>query len=378
MTKKEESRIKLLDQFLAIDCSIKNVNRPRALEKKINNYFKNTNDSDEQLLDALRLLKVYMEEFDFYNFKEVQQIAAPVIHRLSYKIDWDFYDIEFAQIAITYTVDFEEAEMLTNRILYSLEKYIENDKLSHKAKIAIHLNLLSRALRADFVEIDATKQLDLSNKVKLLFENNLNAILTICEDEEDDLDFRTYELMALIRSAIFNRDSAAIVTNLELLKETEEKQAYKMMKEEVLKYSAYSSFTFTQKHLSILCGANIKELRAKLGFTSEGFASQVGLSKAYFNLIELGERNAPVFILVKIADALNVTLGELCYGKYRKKVAPNKKELMFEKIRERASELDEDVLQLLYLNIDFWLKYKVKMKKKPYMVDLSLPEDNFF
>ncbi|MCL2611245.1 MAG: helix-turn-helix domain-containing protein [Defluviitaleaceae bacterium] len=375
MTKKEESRIKLLEQFFKIGGSIKNISKSKSLEKKINNHFKNTKDSDEQLLDALRLLKVYIEDYDFYDFEETHRIAAPVIHRLSYKIDWDLYDIGFAQAVITYAKDFEESELLANRALHSLEKYIEDGKPFFKAKASIRLNLLSRALRADFVEIDPTIQLDLSKKVKAVFENSLDAILSICKGKVKDEDFRTYELMALIRSAIFDRDSEAIVANLDLLKEAEDKQTYKMMKEEVVNYSSYSSFAFTQKQLSILCGANIKELRAELGFNSETFAAHVGLSKAYFNLIELGERNAPVFMLIKIANALGVTLDELCYGKNRKKAPINKKEIVYEKIRARSVDLDEDGLEMVYQTMDFIVKYGMKMKKRPYVLNVT-PEDD--
>ena len=375
MTKKEESRIKLIEQFFAIGGSIKNINKTRSLEKKINNHFKNTKDTDERLQDALSLLKVYIEDYDFYDFEEAKRIVSSVIRRLSYKIDWDLYDIGFAQLVINYAKDFEEAEILANRALHSLEKYIKDGKPFFKAKITIRLNLLSRSLRADFTEVDPTLQLDLSKKIKVAFENNVDAILSICKGKSNDLDFKVYELMALIRAAIFNRDSEAIVVTLDLLRETEEKQIYKMMKAEVVDYSSYSSFTFTQKQLSILCGANIKELRAELGFNSESFASHIGLSKAYFNLIELGERNAPVFMLLKIANALGVTLDELCYGKNRKSAPPDKKELVYEKIRSRAVDLDEDGLEMVYNTMDFIVKYSMKLKKRPYVLDLKLEDD---
>jgi transcriptional regulator with XRE-family HTH domain len=58
-------------------------------------------------------------------------------------------------------------------------------------------------------------------------------------------------------------------------------------------------------------GQQIRELRKRRGFSQEALAAAAGIDRAYFGGIERGERNVATLNLIKIAQALNVEVGEL-------------------------------------------------------------------
>lgn len=58
-------------------------------------------------------------------------------------------------------------------------------------------------------------------------------------------------------------------------------------------------------------GNKIREMRKAHGFSQEGFASESGVDRSYMGSVERGERNIAALNLIKIAQALNVEVGEL-------------------------------------------------------------------
>lgn len=61
----------------------------------------------------------------------------------------------------------------------------------------------------------------------------------------------------------------------------------------------------------VALGARIRELRAKRGWSQEGFADRCGLDRTYIGGIERGERNLAVLNLLKVARTLGVGVGTL-------------------------------------------------------------------
>lgn len=59
-------------------------------------------------------------------------------------------------------------------------------------------------------------------------------------------------------------------------------------------------------------GRHIRELRNSKGYSQERFAQVCGLDRTYIAGVELGKRNISLENLNKIAEALEVSLGELC------------------------------------------------------------------
>lgn len=58
-------------------------------------------------------------------------------------------------------------------------------------------------------------------------------------------------------------------------------------------------------------GLAVRSLRAKKGYSQEGFAYAAGINRTYMGDIERGERNPSLKNLVRISNALGVPLSEL-------------------------------------------------------------------
>lgn len=60
-----------------------------------------------------------------------------------------------------------------------------------------------------------------------------------------------------------------------------------------------------------LLGQRIRKLRKENGLTQERLALMVNIQQSYLSRLEAGDRNPSFDLLVKIADALGMTLSEL-------------------------------------------------------------------
>jgi transcriptional regulator with XRE-family HTH domain len=61
-------------------------------------------------------------------------------------------------------------------------------------------------------------------------------------------------------------------------------------------------------------GHRIRELRAKRGYSNEGFADVCGVHRTFMGTIERGESNLSFQNLVKVSSALGITLSQLLSG----------------------------------------------------------------
>ena len=60
-----------------------------------------------------------------------------------------------------------------------------------------------------------------------------------------------------------------------------------------------------------MLGQQIRRLREEKNLSQEEFAGLAGIDRAYYGGIERGERNVAGINIIKIANALNVEVGEL-------------------------------------------------------------------
>ena len=202
-----KTKHQLLDEFFKLGGNYKNFDKIEILENKLNNYLKNIDKNDKQISDALRRLNVYkLETTELSLFKTSCEEIYPTIERLL-NLDvpkWDFYDIRFSQSAISWTKTFEIGLNLAKKALSALRGYKEHE-LYFMIELAISSNIMNRLLRADFIEIDHYEEGDLHEKVKASFGEHFDFVLAICRSKGDEL--RKYELMALIRKGLLDRDS---------------------------------------------------------------------------------------------------------------------------------------------------------------------------
>ena len=61
-------------------------------------------------------------------------------------------------------------------------------------------------------------------------------------------------------------------------------------------------------------GNRIRELRHNTGLSQEKSALKIGMDRTYFTSVETGKRNISIINIKKIADGLNVSLGDLFKG----------------------------------------------------------------
>lgn len=60
-----------------------------------------------------------------------------------------------------------------------------------------------------------------------------------------------------------------------------------------------------------LIGVRIRELRSKRGFTQEQLAEGTGINPKYVSSIERGGANPTLDIFIKVAEALEASIGEI-------------------------------------------------------------------
>ena len=61
-----------------------------------------------------------------------------------------------------------------------------------------------------------------------------------------------------------------------------------------------------------LFGRNVARFRNKCGFSQDTLAEKADLDRTYISGIERGVRNPGIKTVLRIARALNVTVGDLC------------------------------------------------------------------
>lgn len=70
----------------------------------------------------------------------------------------------------------------------------------------------------------------------------------------------------------------------------------------------------SKKVLSKRFGNRVRELRKRKRLSQEAFAALAELDRSYMGAVERGERNPSLWIIARIASALDVTVSELCQG----------------------------------------------------------------
>jgi transcriptional regulator with XRE-family HTH domain len=79
----------------------------------------------------------------------------------------------------------------------------------------------------------------------------------------------------------------------------------------------------TKNKVLALVASKIKLTRKATGISQENFARKVGIDRAYYGRIESGRFNFSIYKLLKIADALDVDLEEICPKKELRKLKLN-------------------------------------------------------
>ncbi|WP_419882270.1 helix-turn-helix domain-containing protein [Peribacillus sp. B-H-3] len=107
-----------------------------------------------------------------------------------------------------------------------------------------------------------------------------------------------------------------------------------------------------------MIGGKIKEFRQKKGYSLNGLANKIGISKSYLSYIERGiQKNPSIKILSKIADILETTAEDLMGDpKEQERLDPEWAALLQEAIASGASKEE----------LSSWIEFiKFKMISNP-------------
>lgn len=62
---------------------------------------------------------------------------------------------------------------------------------------------------------------------------------------------------------------------------------------------------------TVAFGAALRSLRTERGYSQESFAAHAGIDRSYYGAIERGEFNVSLETIVRLADALGVSVTEI-------------------------------------------------------------------
>jgi len=369
------SKENLLKEFSSLGGNYKNIDKAEKLKKDIEKYHKEDGKEDIQLLDILKILKAYEAENQKVDFKEIYKLVLPVFNRLMNLpvTSWDIGDIRISQLVLMWVQSFEEAEKLCSLTLAALNKYVD-EVPTVRISFFIHINMLSRILKAKFLEIDHLKEPKRLNNAKSLFKAHLNNVLSISERKGDEL--KKFETFALLRAGIFDEDSEFLTQNLELLEKMKDRPLYNVAKDEVRRYRPSKGINLTKRHFGILIGSSVKTIRESLNFEAEDFAEKLDISKSHLILFESGERSFPTYRMLELAYILDTPLDELLYGKNEGNTTINEKSNIFQKIKFITSNFNESDLTMVYDFINFLQSCKskaVNSSEPPKLEENSIP-----
>ena len=294
----------------------------RSLEKDIRTYLKNAKKASTLLIEVLVMLELFKIDNEFSNFEyyakitKTYSIAAPIVMRLKYveKDDLSPTDLVISQLILGFISDIEEAQKLCEKSLAALKEYMSESPDYKKAKFFYHYNMLDRALKAEFFEVDHDREVDRRKMVKTLFKSHFNKASEIFEDKNSNVP-KIYGYILNVRAAIMDRDSQYAVDNLDTIKSLKERKIYDLVRVELAEYSFYPNFEPVEDHLNIAIGVRIRKLRERLGITISELAQKLGIaSESNLSLVERGDIGLTVAKLTKVADIFGVTLEELCFG----------------------------------------------------------------
>ncbi|MCL1925199.1 MAG: helix-turn-helix domain-containing protein [Defluviitaleaceae bacterium] len=320
VTSEEEKKLEysLLKIFSGLGGNFGSEHREfKSLENKIKKYFRDTGGTTPQLLDVLRILDIFEKNYSQADFRDLCFISKPIIQRLNYTHieNWHDYDINIAELVLSYTNTFEEADKFSSKILRAIKQHRSKER-ANKSKFNIYSNISSRLLYASFFELNEVKKAERYEKLKTLFKYNTSEALKICESEGEQA--RKYELIIFIRIALWDKDTDEVMKSLALLKEVGDKQRYRIMREEVAKYSDHPDFYLNEAQSTIFIGDNIRRTREQQNIAVVDVTEPLNITDSHLNAVERGENNLSIYKLMEVAKILNTTIDVLCYGKNRK------------------------------------------------------------
>jgi len=341
MSEQKDTKILLLEEFFAFQDTM-DAAKILRLKKKIQKFLRSTYDNNTQLLDAVRILDLWVDNLEYNDFEYSYRIASPIAERLACMKTLDLCDIMLSIQVVGYRKDYNEVHEFAQKILAALEDY-KSDKRYRGIKIVTYMNVLLRLLRVKYFELDSSENTAELAELTALFMKYVHLVLELCGDQES---LWLYKTMALLRKAIFEKDYEEIDAKLVFIREKGNAALCRVIIEEVNGFSSFAGGNITKTQLNLQVGANIRKIRRARYMSLETLGEGVGISYASLQAIEQGNISLTVFNLHKLAQFFEMSTDEILYGKNDAKdkdeVSGEIKELLA--YTQRLSKTEIDVL----------------------------------
>jgi len=310
MSEQKETKIALVEEFLTFQDTT-DVPKMLRLKKKIQKFLRSSYDDNTQLLDAIRVLDLWIDDHEYNDYEHSNRIASPVAERLAYKKNWDFFDTNIAMYVVAYRQDYKATHEFAQKILAAVEDY-KSDKRYDGIKIVVCMNVLHRLLKAKYFELSFPENANELAETTALFTEYADLALELCADHEWLLWYKT---TTLLRKALFEQNYEEVDANLAILKEKSNSAQYRIIAEEVNGYSTFAGANLTKTQLNLQVGANIRQIRKSRYLSLETLGAGVGISYASLQAIEQGNISLTVYNLHKLSQFFDMPADEILYGK---------------------------------------------------------------
>ena len=310
--------------------------KSKALKTRLMSYLKDEG-YDPQISDALAILEIDIIESEQNDFEASQELAIPILERLSDLDKWNLFDFRIFAAVVDYADTYDQVLFLAEEALQRLEEY-SHEGLYTSIKLCIHVNITHRLLRTKyFDEIDPVSL----DRLEGIFSGHFNSVMAICETRH----FPLHKAMVMIRKGLFYKDYALANEGFLYLKASGEDELYKSMQDEVKEYKLYvDELKSSKKEFDFVVGKNIRKLRHSRKMTIEDLAVVLDRTDNAIGLIERGERGTTSYNVCKLAAFFNVPISVFYDETAVVPPVSDYKDAQIQKLVGFAKILPEDVL----------------------------------
>lgn len=279
-----------------------NIDGINEMKDKLSSHLE-TNGSDAQVEDGLRMLEALSTGNKVSDFDACSEIVAPIFERLSGIYEWDLYDIKLISATLGGAKTADQAYTFAEKALSELEKY-SDDKLYKNLRLVVYMNTHYRMLRAKYFD---SNNLIPSKTLEDRFYGYDDAIRSICYRE----NFPIHKAVAYIRMGLFGGYSSYVADGLAELKRVGTPAAekiHKMMKRDIEQFSFFDKLKMSKDQFDKAIGKLVRDRREATGLSTEELARLVNIPSTTIEGIENGTDTATSFDVTKLVDTLRTEI----------------------------------------------------------------------
>ncbi|MCL2399598.1 MAG: hypothetical protein FWC91_07655 [Defluviitaleaceae bacterium] len=304
-------RTTLLDKFFQIGGNHE-LDKFDEIEIELRNYLKN-NGADDQVRDALSIIKASRLDFKLKDFESCRLIATPVIERLSYADKWDFVDLRLLTGTIQYADSYKQFIMLVEEAFRELENHSHEEPYM-RLKTSMCLNIMVRLIKAKHF---GTDQIEPSDNLDGNFNKYLNIAITACnacKEAGSETYALIYHWAISIYRGIFHKDYSLVDDGLAFFRKHDNAALYKMMSDDVNEYKSHMKFDLAESIFNDIFAYNVKRERINRNYDMYEVSSALGITSYAYELIESGEKGPTSFNVFKLSEFYDVPISTFLQG----------------------------------------------------------------